>query len=197
MRETPLATKYDVIASPTTKWGATIFGQFKANYSTTSGWRTGQDSGSTSAAAADSWMKRLGLGDGVKSGTAVYDTYGQLTGTGTPTWQATAGTQSLPTRALTWTYDLAGNRKTEAESGGASTTYSTADTNPNAFGSLNQYESITGTRAEATLAYDADGNLTQDGTWTYGYNGDEVRQHEDGQTTGLPGGLDARVPLCG
>jgi hypothetical protein len=130
VRTTPLASTYDVIASATTKWGTTTLGQFKANYSTTTGWRTGQDSGATSAAAAGSWMKRLDLGDGVKAGTAVYDGYGQLTGTGTPTWQATAGTQALNTRALSWTYDLAGNRKTEGEAGGAATTYSTSGTNP-------------------------------------------------------------------
>ena len=37
---------------------------------------------------------------------------------------------------------------------------------------LNEYELITGTLAESTAHYDADGNLTQDGTWNYAYDGE-------------------------
>ena len=154
----------------TTKWGTKTLGLFTAQYDTTRGWRTGQDSGSSGGTHADSWTKLLNLGDGINAATASYDGYGRLLGTGAPAWQNVAGSVSLPTRNLSWTYDLAGNRKTESEAGGAPTTYSTTGSNPNADGRLNQYESITGTRAEPGIAYDADGNLTQDSVWTYSYD---------------------------
>ncbi len=173
-RATPLLSasggKFNALASVTTKWGTKTLGQFTAQYDTSRGWRTGQDSGSAGGMPAGSWTKVLNLGDGINAATATYDGFGQLLGTGTPAWQNVAGTVSLPTRDLSWTYDLAGNRKTESEAGGAVTTYSTAATNPNADGRLNQYESITGTRAEPGIAYDADGNLTQDSVWTYSYD---------------------------
>jgi YD repeat-containing protein len=49
---------------------------------------------------------------------------------------------------------------------------------------LNRYTAISGTLAESTLAHDADGNLTQDGTWTYVYNGENCLQKmsKSGQT---------------
>jgi RHS repeat-associated protein len=37
---------------------------------------------------------------------------------------------------------------------------------------VNQYSSITGSEAESGLGYDADGNMTQDGTWHYRYDGE-------------------------
>lgn len=173
-RATPLLSasggKFNALASVTTTWASKTLGQFTAQYDTTRGWRNGQDSGSSAGTHADSWTKVLNLGDGINAAAASYDGLGQLLGTGAPAWQNVAGSVSLPTRNLSWTYDLAGNRKTESEAGGASTIYSTADTNPNADGRLNQYESITGTRAEPGIAYDADGNLTQDSVWTYSYD---------------------------
>jgi RHS repeat-associated protein len=49
---------------------------------------------------------------------------------------------------------------------------------------LNRYTAISGTLAESTLAHDADGNLTQDGTWTYTYDGENRLQSmsKSGQT---------------
>ena len=49
---------------------------------------------------------------------------------------------------------------------------------------LNRYTAISGTLAESTLAHDADGNLTQDGTWTYIYDGENRLQKmsKSGQT---------------
>ena len=89
-----------------------------------------------------------------------------------PPTKNAAGTQTLATRNLNWTYDLAGNRQSEAEAAGASTSYSTTALNSFATGALNQYTAITGTRGEGTIKYDADGNLTQDGTWIYTYDGE-------------------------
>jgi RHS repeat-associated protein len=169
-RSMPLVQKYDVISSATTTWGGSQLGNFVAKFNDVRGLCTGQDSGSSSGAPAGSWSKVLGLGDGLTFGDSTLDPFGQLTNVPTPSWQGTPGTQSLSARNFGWSYDLAGNRT--AETGAAPTTYSTADTNPNAYGSLNEYESITGALGESTLTYDADGNLTQDGTWTYGYDGE-------------------------
>jgi RHS repeat-associated protein len=49
---------------------------------------------------------------------------------------------------------------------------------------LNRYTAISGTLAESTLAHDADGNLTEDGTWTYTYDGENRLQSmsKSGQT---------------
>jgi RHS repeat-associated protein len=106
------------------------------------------------------------------SATYGYNGYGELTNSNS----------TLNARDLTWAYDLAGNR--QSETGTGTTTYSTANTNANAHGSLNQYESITGTNGEASLSYDADGNLTQDGTWTYAYDGENrlKQMTKSGQT---------------
>ena len=167
-RATPLVSKYNVIASATTSWSGTgTLGQFAAQYTDARGWRSNHDSGSSISTIAGSWSKLLNLGDGIKS-TYAYNSYGELSSSPTPSWQNTAGSQSLAARNFGWSYDIAGNRS--SETGAAATAYSTIDTNGNAWGELNQYEAITGTLAESTLSYDADGNMTQDGTWTYGYD---------------------------
>jgi RHS repeat-associated protein len=159
-RSTPLVSRYDVLASATTSWNGTALGNFTARYTDARGWRNGQDSGSSSGTSSESWSRKLGLGDGLASGTYTFDGFGQLTNVPTPGWQGSQGSQSLAARNFGWSYDLAGNRT--AESGAATTSY-TAD-------SLNRYSAITGTLGESPLTHDADGNLTQDGTWTYTYN---------------------------
>ena len=173
-RSTPLVGSCDVIDSATTSWETTAMGQFTARYSDARGRRTGQDSGSASGATVGTWSQVLGLGDGLKSGTNLLDGYGQLTTVPTPSWQATTGGQDLGGRTFGWTYDLAGNRKTEA--GAAPTTYTP--------GSLNQYTAISGVFGEGTPVYDDDGNMTQDGTWTYDYDGENrlISMSRTGQT---------------
>jgi RHS repeat-associated protein len=95
---------------------------------------------------SSAYMTALGLGS--LTNAYGFDGFGQLT---------------TVNSAVNWTYDLAGNRLTDMSNGG-STTYTP--------GSLNQYSAITGTLGENSLSYDADGNLKQDGTWTYSYDGE-------------------------
>ena len=80
-------------------------------------------------------------------------------------------------RSFGWDYDLSGNRTAEHYGTSVTDTSYTAD-------ALNRYTAISGTLAESTLAYDADGNLTEDGTWTYVYDGENRLQKmsKSGQT---------------
>lgn len=152
-RSTPLLASTDWISSVTTSMGSSTLGSFSAQYADSRGWRDGQGVGSSLYSSA--------LGIGSESISYGYDSYGQIT--------STSGAV-----ASGWTYDLAGNRKTET--GTYPTTYT-----PN---SVNQYLSITGTLAEGTLVYDADGNLTQDGTWNYSYDAENrlIQMSRSGQT---------------
>jgi len=152
-RSTPLSSdlssplgKYDVIASATTKWSTTTIGSFTAKYTDVRGWRNEHD------VAASSYATALGFSSGLNT-PYTFDSYGQL-------WTSTG---SVGARSFTWVYDLAGNRSTEVAN--SATTNYVSDTR-------NCYSSITGNLAESPLTYDADGNLTQDGTWTYGYDGE-------------------------
>jgi RHS repeat-associated protein len=60
-------------------------------------------------------------------------------------------------------FDDIGNRITSALDGGSTITYARND--------LNQYTGLSG-GATATLTYDEDGNLENDGIWTYEWNGE-------------------------
>jgi RHS repeat-associated protein len=175
-RATPLALYYDVLASATTSWsGVGTLGSFTADNGDARGWRAGENSGSSGGTVAGSWSKLLGLGDGLQQ-SYMYTSYGQLSATPTPTWQNVAGTEALADRNWGWTYDLAGNRT--AQTGADSTTYAATGSNVpnNAYGSLDEYVTISGDSGESTLKYDADGNLLQRGSTLYTYDG-ENRLH--------------------
>ena len=68
---------------------------------------------------------------------------------------------------FTWGYDMMGKRTT-AVNNGSTTTYNAVA----AVVDVNQYASITGGMAESGLAYDEDGNMKEDGTWYYRYDGE-------------------------
>ncbi len=175
-RSTPLVSRYDVVASATTSWSGNALGSFTASYTDNRGWRNGHSSGSSGGTPAGSWSKLLNLGDGVTASFS-FDGSGELTGEPSPSWQNAAGTADLGVRTWGWSYDLAGNRLTETNLSPTQTTSYAAD-------SLNRYSSITGLRAEPTYSYDADGNLTQDGTWTYSYDAENrlISVTKSGQT---------------
>ncbi|HEX9784768.1 MAG TPA: hypothetical protein VGA56_18825, partial [Opitutaceae bacterium] len=165
-RSIPLVAKYDVIASATTTWGGAERVRFVAKYEDARGFRNKLENGNAAGTPAESWSKKLNLGDGYKM-TLAYDDYGRLdNNTGTaPSWQNAAGSQSLTARQVNWSYDLAGNRSGANTDWGGTTTYTVGDNPGNGvYASLNQYSVITGAKVESTLKYDADGNLTQDGT---------------------------------
>lgn len=104
------------------------------------------------------WVKnRNGRGDVYQ-----YDGNYQITGVKYDVDNPTDGYTSAtnPSRTVTYNLDALGNRTSVVENGN-STSYS--------INNLNQYVSVAGTN----LTYDARGNLTGDGTWTFEYD------HED------------------
>jgi len=147
-RSMPLVSRNDVISSVTTQWAGSTLGAFTADYTDQRGWRHGQ------TAATSPWTSNLSFA-GALASIYTYDGFGQLTGSA-----ATINGVSASGHSSTWTFDLAGNRATEA--GAKTATYTPGD--------LNQYTAITGTLGEASLGYDPDGNMTNDGTWTYTYD---------------------------
>jgi RHS repeat-associated protein len=164
-RSLALTSRYDAIASATTTWAGAQRARFTTSYGDARGYRNQLDNGDAAGTPTESWSKKLGLGDGYKQ-TLAHDDYGRLDkNTGTPpAWQNTPGSQILTARQADWNYDLAGNRSGSNTDWGGATTY-TAD-------NLNRYSNITGAKIESSLAYDSDANLTQDGTWTYAYDGE-------------------------
>jgi RHS repeat-associated protein len=142
----PLASTCDVISSATTTCNSLQSGSFTATYTDPRGWRSGQ------TVASGPYATSLKMNGGNQN-TFSFDDYGQLLGS-----TGTAGS-----RSFSWTYDLAGNRVKDTSNG--------VDTNY-AAGTINQYTSITGNLWEGSPSYDADGNMTQDGTWTYAYDGE-------------------------
>ena len=148
-RSLPLTGSYDVIASATTNWSSSTLASFSTAYTDSRGWRSGQSVSSSPYTTVLAFS-------GAYATAYSYDGYGEVTGSSNSGSNATA---------LGWTYDLSGNRSSETDSNpGGSTSYT-----PNA---VNQYSAITGTLGESTLSYDTDGNMTQDGTWTYTYDGE-------------------------
>ncbi len=144
-RYLPLVSKDDVISGAATTCNSNTVGDFTAAYADSRGWRSGQTVNVSCYAGA------LSISSNVTNFT--FDSYGQLTGS----------TGNVDNQSFAWTYDLAGNRKTDTTNS-AVTNYTP--------GTLNQYTAITGSLVESPLTYDADGNLTQDGTWTYAYDGE-------------------------
>src|SRR5690606_25267012 len=65
----------------------------------------------------------------------------------------------FPVQHTIYEYDFAGNRNWQWEPQIYATWY--------VDDAANRYISITGQRPEPGISHDADGNLTQDGTWTY------------------------------
>ncbi len=51
-----------------------------------------------------------------------------------------------------------------------------------AYAALNEYSTITGAKAESVVKYDADGNLTQAGAWTYTYDAENRMKSAAGGT---------------
>lgn len=88
-----------------------------------------------------------------------YDATYQVTGVKYNVDDPTVGYASAtnPSRTVTYTWDALGNRSSVVDNG-SSTGYSVNN--------LNQYSSVGGTN----LTYDTRGNLTGDGTWTFGYD---------------------------
>jgi RHS repeat-associated protein len=79
--------------------------------------------------------------------------------------ELTASNNSLSLwRSYSWGYDLMGKRTSAYSQLPGTWTYTASS---DAAKDVNQYASITG---ESGLAYDADGNLSQDGTWHYRYD---------------------------
>lgn len=159
-RDTPLRAGYDVLASAKTTWNtSTTLGDFSAGYATTTARRSGQTT------ATSTYATQLGLGGA--AATYGYDSVGRL--------NSSASTHTGSDVA--WVYDLAGNRTSESDDTGfPSTSYA-----PNA---ADGYAAISGGRQEPGITYDADGNLKQDGTWTYSYDGENrlMQMTKSGQT---------------
>jgi len=130
-----------VLDSVETKWGATVKGLYDSTF----------DSRGLRQSVAQSGE----LVGALNTNTYTYNDRGELTGSSNnqSTW-----------RTFTWDYDLMGKRTTAYNYITGTTIYTqVTDANKD----VNEYASITG---EAGLSYDADGNLTADGTWNYGYD---------------------------
>jgi len=147
-RSMPLVSRNDVISSVTTQWAGSTLGAFTADYTDRRGWRLGQ------TAATSPYTSNLSFA-GALASVYTYDSFGQLTDS-----VATINGSAAGAHTFHWGFDLSGNRTTET--GAVSTTYTPGD--------LNQYTAITGTLGEASLGYDPDGNMLNDGTWTYTYD---------------------------
>ena len=143
-----------------TKWGATVRSKYDSTFDTSRGLRASIE----------------------QSGTI--PTGGTTTFTHNDRAELTHAIFSVGTsKDYEWTYDFMGKRTEAKRAGGNATTYSAIT---DAAKDVNQYASITGDAVESGLAYDKDGNMTQDGTWHYRYDGEnrlKEMEKKDGTKT--------------
>jgi RHS repeat-associated protein len=157
-RTNTLLSNRPVLDRVETKWGATVRSDYDSTFDSRGLRGTVVQSGTIPAAGTT---------------TLTHDDRAELTGA-----DFSVGTS----KDYTWDYDLMGKRST-AVNNGSTTTYSAI---VDADKDVNQYASITGGMAESGLAYDADGNMTQDGAWHYRYDGEnrlKEMEKKDGTKT--------------
>lgn len=159
VRTHSLLADRSVLDSVQTNWGATVKGFYDSTFTDARGLRSSvAQSGEVVAASTNTFD---------------YNDRGEL---------RSSDNNTYPAKDYTWNYDFMGKR-TSAVNNGSTTTYSAIT---DAARDVNQYASITGGQAEPDLAYDADGNLTVDGTWAYRYDGEnrlrELERNDHSQT---------------
>ncbi|WP_442890137.1 RHS repeat domain-containing protein [Congregicoccus parvus] len=141
LRTNTLLTDRHVLDKVETKWGSTVKGLYDSTFDSRGQRSTVAQSGEVVGTA--------------NTHTYTYNDRGELT----------ASNNSLSLwRSYSWGYDLMGKRTSAYSQLPGTWTYTASS---DAAKDVNQYASITG---ESGLAYDADGNLAQDGTWHYRYD---------------------------